>query len=110
MSAADNRVLNQEEQAKALEALPGWEIEKGRLQRKFAFEDFPAAMAFMTRSAFAAEALEHHPNWLNVYNRVEVELYSHDLGGVSELCVALASKMSKIAGPLVLATRAAGSS
>ena len=95
MGAADNRILNNHEQARALEALPGWEIEDGRLQRKFAFEDFPAAMAFMTRCAFEAEALEHHPNWLNVYNRVEVELYSHDLGGVSELCVTLARKMSK---------------
>ena len=99
MSAAENRVLNEDEQAKAVETLPGWAIAKGCLQRKFTFEDFPAAMAFMTRAAFAAEALEHHPNWLNVYNRVEVELSSHDLGDVSELCVALASKMSKIAGP-----------
>ena len=55
-------------------------------------------MAFMVRVAFAAEAMNHHPNWSNVYNRVEVELWSHDLGGVSRSCVALARAMNDAAG------------
>jgi 4a-hydroxytetrahydrobiopterin dehydratase len=98
MNAAANRLLGDDELEGALEGLPGWSSRSGRLHREFRFSNFPEAMAFMTEAAFAAEALEHHPNWSNVYNRVEVELWSHDLGGVSQLCVELAGRMSAIAG------------
>ena len=98
MSGPDNRVLETGEVAAAVGGLDGWSHSHGRLSKKFVFADFPAAMAFMTQAAFAAEALAHHPNWSNVYNRVEVELWSHDLGGVSQLCVDLATKMNAIAG------------
>jgi 4a-hydroxytetrahydrobiopterin dehydratase len=74
--------------------LPGWSVEDGRLRRRFEFQGFPEAMAFMVRAAFDAERLGHHPNWSNVYNAVEVEIWSHDLGGVSRLCLELARCMN----------------
>jgi 4a-hydroxytetrahydrobiopterin dehydratase len=59
-----------------------WTETDGRLRREFTFADFPSAFAFMTRVAFIAESLDHHPNWSNVYNRVVIELTSHDAGMV----------------------------
>jgi 4a-hydroxytetrahydrobiopterin dehydratase len=94
VSAPDNQLLNDEALLEALNGLDGWSCADNRLSKRFEFEDFPAAMAFMTRAPFAAEALNHHPNWSNVYNRVEVELWSHDLGGVSSFCVELAQRMN----------------
>lgn len=100
MSTPDNRVLEEEELLTALAGLGDWSCEEGRLRARFAFADFPSAMAFMTRCAFTAEALNHHPNWSNVYNRVDVEIWSHDLGGISQLCLALAAAMSRAASGL----------
>lgn len=59
-----------------------WIEENNRLKRKFTFRDFQEAFAFMTRVAFLAEKLDHHPNWSNVYNTVEIELTTHDAGNV----------------------------
>lgn len=59
-----------------------WIEENNRLKRKFIFRDFQEAFAFMTRVAFLAEKLNHHPNWSNVYNTVEIELTTHDAGNV----------------------------
>ncbi|MFM7273500.1 MAG: 4a-hydroxytetrahydrobiopterin dehydratase [Gammaproteobacteria bacterium] len=81
-----------------LGALPGWEIADGKLLREFRFRDFPEAFAFMTRSAFRAEQLDHHPDWFNVYNRVRVTLWTHDVGGLTELDFALAEAMQGFAG------------
>ncbi len=94
----DNQLLDTETLDDALAGLVGWRCESQRLRARFEFRDFPAAMAFMVRSGYAAERLGHHPNWSNVYNRVEVELWSHDLGGVSRLCVELARAMNHAAG------------
>lgn len=77
--------------------LPHWRLEGEHLHRSFRFADFPQAMAFMNECAGEAERLDHHPNWSNVYNRVEVELWSHELGGVSALCVELARFMEEVA-------------
>lgn len=68
-----------------LEALPGWRFDAGRraLCREFRFADFNQAFAFMTRVALFAEKSDHHPEWFNVYNRVEVTLTTHDAGGVT---------------------------
>ena len=93
MSSPDNRVLADDEVTQALADLPGWTHAEGRLRRTFKFADFADAWSFMCRSAFDAERLVHHPNWSNVYSTVEVELWSHDLGGVSQLCVELATAM-----------------
>ena len=95
--SAQNALLQGVPLLAAVASLEGWNLEDGHLKRCFEFADFPSAMAFMTRAAFDAERLCHHPNWSNVYNRVEVELWSHDLGGVSESCVALAKCMNAAA-------------
>src|SRR5262245_12720225 len=84
----------------ALAKLAGWSEVAGRdaISRKFTFEDFNAAFGFMARAALVAEKLDHHPEWFNVYNRVEVTLATHDAGGVTERDVKLAEAMNRIAG------------
>ncbi|PRQ10098.1 putative pterin-4-alpha-carbinolamine dehydratase [Enhygromyxa salina] len=99
MPAPENRLLDQAAREAALAALDGWTLDD-RLRKKFCFADFPAAIGFMTAVAFDAERLNHHPNWTNVYNRVEIELWSHDLGGVSSLCVELAKAMERRCGAM----------
>lgn len=76
----------------ALAALPHWNEVPGRdaIQRRLAFADFNQAWGFMTRVALAAEKADHHPEWSNVYNRVEIVLSTHDAGGLSDKDVALA--------------------
>lgn len=96
-NAPDNQLLIGESLAAALAQLEGWALVEGQLAKQFRFADFPRAIAFMTEVAFTAERLQHHPNWSNVYNRVDVELSSHDLGGVSTLCVELARAMDRVA-------------
>ena len=83
-----------------LAALPGWTVDDGKLHRRFVFADFAAAIAFMVQSAFDAERLDHHPNWSNVYNRVEVTLWTHDVGGLTDRDVALATAMQAHAAAL----------
>ena len=84
----------------ALGRIPGWAevADRDAIQRRFAFKDFNQAFAFMTRVALMAEKMDHHPEWFNVYNRVDVTLTTHDAGGVSEKDVALARFMDEIAG------------
>jgi 4a-hydroxytetrahydrobiopterin dehydratase len=84
----------------ALAQLPAWRAADGReaICRTFRFADFNAAFGWMTRVALAAERLDHHPEWFNVYNRVEVTLATHDAGGVTELDVTLAAIMDAAAG------------
>lgn len=67
-----------------LSALPEWVIDKHKLYRLFVFENFIDAFGFMSRVALLAEAMNHHPEWSNVYNRVEIHLTSHDVEGISE--------------------------
>lgn len=81
------------------EGLAGWSKVDGRdaLAKTFRFGDFNAAFGWMTRVALTAEKLDHHPEWSNVYNRVEVILATHDVGGVTELDLALARSMEHAA-------------
>ena len=83
----------------ALNELDGWTAAEGRdaIAKTFRFKDFNAAFGFMTRAALAAEKLDHHPEWFNVYNRVEVLLATHDADGVTELDVTLANIMDEVA-------------
>lgn len=89
--------LGDAELSAALAALPGWRVEDGKLHTTFRFPSFAAAIAFMVRVAFEAERLDHHPNWSNVYDRVEVVLWTHDVGGLTDRDVALATAMQAAA-------------
>jgi len=82
--------------AAALERLPGWLAVSGRdaITKSFRFNDFNDAFGFMSRVALKAEAMNHHPEWFNVYNRVEVTLTTHDAGGVTGLDIELATFMN----------------
>ena len=86
----------------ALKRLPDWQIAVGReaISRKFQFVDFDAAFSFMTRCALKAAEMDHHPEWSNVYNKVEVTLATHDAGGVTDKDVELAQAMDGFAALL----------
>ena len=77
--------LSQAEREDALEGLPEWEHQEGRdaITRRFTFDDFSQAFAFMTQVALLAEKADHHPEWSNVWNRVDILLTTHDAGGLS---------------------------
>lgn len=84
--------LDEDERAAALDALGEWDYDEARdaITRSFKFTDFVEAFGFMTRVAILAEKADHHPEWSNVYNRVDVLLTTHDAGGLSARDVALA--------------------
>jgi 4a-hydroxytetrahydrobiopterin dehydratase len=84
-----------EARKQALQSLNGWRELSGRdaIQKKFVFKDFNEAFGFMSRVALAAEKMDHHPEWFNVYKTVEVTLSTHDAGGVTEKDIALAKFM-----------------
>ena len=82
-----------------LVSLPDWSLAAGKLRREFRFADFSEAFGFMARAALAAEKLDHHPEWSNVWNRVTVELSTHDAGGLTALDFELAAAMDRLAGP-----------
>jgi len=86
--------------ASALAAVPEWRRVEGRdaISRSFKFKDFSAAWGFMSRVALAAEKLDHHPEWSNVWNRVEVTLSSHDAGGLTARDFKLAAAIDRLAG------------
>jgi 4a-hydroxytetrahydrobiopterin dehydratase len=86
--------------AEALKQLTGWKAADGRdaIEKTYRFDDFNQAFGWMSRIALAAEKLDHHPEWFNVYSRVEVLLATHDAGGVTDLDVTLAKLMDKAAG------------
>jgi 4a-hydroxytetrahydrobiopterin dehydratase len=92
--------INVDARKAALTKLNGWSDVPGRdaITKKFVFKDFNQAFGFMTRAALVAEKMDHHPEWFNVYQTVEVTLSTHDAGGVTELDVELAEAMNKIAG------------
>ena len=75
-----------------------WTENDNALRRDFTFRDFSEAFAFMTRTALAAEKLDHHPNWANVYRTVDVTLNTHDAGGLTALDFELARRMNRFAG------------
>jgi 4a-hydroxytetrahydrobiopterin dehydratase len=74
-----------------------WQLAAGKLHKGFRFPDFVAAFGFMTRAALIAERMDHHPEWRNVYNRVEVDLSTHDAGGLTALDFELARRMEDLA-------------
>tara|TARA_B100001939_G_scaffold134160_1_gene116538 strand:+ start:226 stop:525 length:300 start_codon:yes stop_codon:yes gene_type:complete len=76
--------------------LPGWSLVDGKLHRELVFSDFNAAFGFMTRVALIAEAMGHHPEWCNVWNRVVIDLTTHDTGGLSNLDQQLAQRINTL--------------
>lgn len=92
--------LSPDARAKALNDLSGWSDVEGRdaIRRVFEFKDFSEAWSFMSRVALLAEQMDHHPEWFNVYNKVDVTLATHDAGGVTELDTKMATKMNAWAG------------
>ena len=85
------------EQISALaSSLPAWTVVNGKLHRDFRFADFVAAFGFMAKVALIAEAMGHHPEWSNVWNRVTIDLMTHDTGGLSNLDVDLATRIDAV--------------
>ena len=96
--------LSEQERAEAMKELPDWTYRQDReaITRSFRFRDFSEAFAFMTRVALAAEQSDHHPEWSNVWNRVDVLLTTHSERGLTEKDVALAKRMDGFAAQLAL--------
>jgi 4a-hydroxytetrahydrobiopterin dehydratase len=84
--------LSESEVAQRLSGLPGWSVKAGKLHRELTFPDFTQAFAFMTDVAREADALDHHPEWFNVYNRVVMDLTTHDAAGITTLDFELARR------------------
>ena len=89
--------LSPDEIERRLAGLPGWGVELGTLSRTFQFADFPRAFGFMAAAATVAQAMNHHPDWSNVYRTVQVRLSTHDAGGITELDFQLAKRMNELA-------------
>ena len=91
--------LSGEARAAALAKLSGWSEIKDRdaITKRFQFKDFNEAFGFMARAALVAEKLDHHPEWFNVYNKVDVTLSTHDAGGLTDLDIRLAEAMDNLA-------------
>ncbi|MBM3787242.1 MAG: 4a-hydroxytetrahydrobiopterin dehydratase [Acidobacteria bacterium] len=94
-------LLSEAEIQAALETLPGWSVSNGKLHREYRFPDFVHAFGFMATAAIAIEAMEHHPEWFNVWNRVVIDLTTHEAGGISPKDVLLAAKLDAIANRLL---------
>ena len=92
--------LTDQERTEALAALPEWSLRADGLaiERTFTFRDFSEAFGFMARAALLAEVQDHHPEWFNVYNRVQVTLTTHDAGGLSQRDVRMATAMDALLG------------
>lgn len=92
--------LTDEERSGALRELPEWRVANDKLHREYKFADFIHAFGFMASAALAIEKMNHHPEWLNVYNRVVVDLTTHDSGGITENDVKLAKVLDSLASKL----------
>ncbi|NIX75355.1 4a-hydroxytetrahydrobiopterin dehydratase [Microvirga terricola] len=94
--------LNDSERAELLRNLDGWTMVEGRdaIRKQFVFDDFNAAFGWMTRVALAAEKMDHHPEWSNVYRKVDVTLSTHDANGLTRRDIELAQKMDQFAAGL----------
>jgi 4a-hydroxytetrahydrobiopterin dehydratase len=94
---AERRKLSDAEVSARLSEVPGWTIVEGKLQKTFQFPSFVYAFGFMSRVALVAEAMNHHPEWFNVYNRVTIALTTHDAGGISPFDFTLATRINELA-------------
>jgi 4a-hydroxytetrahydrobiopterin dehydratase len=90
--------LSAEDVNAKLAALPAWSLAGGKLHREYQFADFVDAFGWMTRAALVAERRNHHPEWFNVWNKVVVDLTTHDAGGISERDFEVAAEFEKLFG------------
>lgn len=91
-------LVNQHELQEFLHQNPQWLVQDGKLHREYQFASFVQAFGFMTQVALLAEAMNHHPDWSNSYNRVKVELITHTAGGITRLDIELAGRMEELIG------------
>ncbi len=89
------RRLSEEEIKQEVSKLKEWSIVNGKLIKEFIFKDFNSAIGFIVRVALEAEKLNHHPEWFNVYNKVRIELITHDINGISNFDILLAKKIEE---------------
>jgi 4a-hydroxytetrahydrobiopterin dehydratase len=80
-----------------LKSLPGWSVVNEKLHKEFQFDSFNQAFGFMTRAAMEIEKMNHHPEWFNVYNKITIELTTHDAGGITKNDVSLAKILNSLA-------------
>jgi 4a-hydroxytetrahydrobiopterin dehydratase len=92
--------MKKTEVAVLLKQLPGWSVKGGKLHREYKFADFPHAFGMMATAAPVIEKMDHHPEWSNVYNRVTVDLSTHDAGGITQKDFDLAALLERIAKKL----------
>lgn len=93
---AERGKLADEEIGRRIQSLAGWKVENGKLHKEFTFRTFIEAFGFMSRVALLAERMNHHPEWFNVYNRVVIDLTTHDAGGISALDVEFARNIEEL--------------
>jgi len=89
--------LSSEQISEQLKNLPGWSVKEEKLHKDFEFVDFNQAFGFMTRAAMHIEKMNHHPEWFNVYNKLTVDLTTHDAGGITENDINLAKILNSLA-------------
>ncbi|MDC8452830.1 MAG: 4a-hydroxytetrahydrobiopterin dehydratase [Candidatus Nitrosotalea sp.] len=86
--------LTEEQIRTELSGLQGWSIVNGKLHKDFVFDDFIEAFGFMCKAAIHIEKMNHHPEWFNVYNKISVDLVTHDAGGITQNDIALARTLN----------------
>jgi 4a-hydroxytetrahydrobiopterin dehydratase len=96
MKVEDYRKLSESEIQTEVVKLSGWKVINGKLNRSLDFDNFVNAFGFMTKVALEAEKMNHHPEWMNVYNRIEINLITHDLDGISTFDVKLAGLINNL--------------
>ena len=89
--------LSSQEIASELKNMPGWDVKDGKLHKEFEFTNFNETFGFMTRAAMEIEKMNHHPEWFNVYNRLSVDLTTHDAGGITQNDIELAKILNSLA-------------
>ena len=97
MSDDEYRRLSQNEIDREVSELDNWKVVNGKINKTFEFKDFVQAFGFMTKVAMNAEKMNHHPEWFNVYNRVRIDLVTHDVSGISNYDIELAKIIDTIA-------------
>ena len=88
--------LSDEQIRNELGNLPGWSVVNGKLHKEFIFKDFIEAFGFMTTAALHIEKMNHHPEWFNVYNKIKIDLVTHDAGGITQNDINLAKTLNSL--------------